>query len=70
MDVMAANISTLSWAQHQGVTRKQKLSDTAVAITMQISPSYIAVSLDNKTVHIFNSDGEPLYVLSEHSHNI
>ncbi|KAL9103763.1 MAG: hypothetical protein Q9163_001222 [Psora crenata] len=67
---MTANTSTLSWAQHEGVTRRQKLSDTAVVITMQMSPKYIAVSLDNKTVHVFNSDGEPLHVLGEHSGNV
>ena len=70
MDSTTANTSTQPWALLEGITRRQKLSDTAVVITMQVSLKYIAVSLDNRTVHVFNSDGEPLHVLSGHSGNV
>ncbi|MCJ1417181.1 hypothetical protein MMC32_003521 [Xylographa parallela] len=70
MDFATENESPQSWTQHEGSMQRQELSDKAIAITMEMSAKYIAVSLNNKTMHIFNSDGEPLHVLSEHSGNV
>ncbi|MCJ1431860.1 hypothetical protein MMC27_001216 [Xylographa pallens] len=70
MDSATENASLLSWTQHEGSIRRQELSDKAIAITMETSAKYIAVSLNNKTVRVFNSDGEPLHVLGEHSGNV
>ena len=70
MDFATENESPQSWTQHEGSIQRQELSDKAIAITMEMSAKYIAVSLNNKTMHIFNSDGEPLHVLSEHSGNV
>lgn len=42
---------------------RQKLSDNAIVITVYVTKQYIAVSLDNETIIIFTSGGDPLGVL-------
>lgn len=50
--------------------QSKKLSALGVAITMHLSPNYIIISLDDKTVHVFSPDGELLHVLNGHEDNV
>jgi WD40 repeat protein len=43
--------------------KQVRLSYTAVAINLEVSPKYIVVSLDDKTVRVFDSGGELLHLL-------
>ena len=46
---------------------KQILSKDAVVTACSVSAAYIAVSLDNTTIHVFSAEGQPLRILNGHS---
>lgn len=67
---MESNSPSASRSERERPIRRRELTKNAVAITMKLSPSYIVVSLDDKTAHVFDHDGELMHVLSGHESNI
>lgn len=67
---MESETSTAVDLEPEGLISRARISDNAVAITMHSTSNYLVVSLDNNTLHIFNSDGGLLFILRSPKSNV
>jgi len=59
-----------TWKQDSGKHIRHKLSDSAIVIRLAVSSKYIALSLDDKTIHVFTAEGEPVTVFRDQGDNV
>jgi hypothetical protein len=53
---------------HTTMVHRTIVGGSTITIASHITSQYIAISLDNKTVSVFTSDGENLHVLRSRDH--
>ncbi len=66
----ASRTSRPTWNPSNEEPIRHKLSTSGVVIRTVVSKKYIALSLDDRTIHVFSSvDGEALTVFRDNSQN-